>query len=420
MHILDAQDPFQALTSSFDMPHHQGEALTYLNGNSLGPKLKHVDEAILSQCQQWGEMGVRGHFDGEQPWISFQETMHPMLSKLVGADVKEVCAMGTLTGNLHLLLMSFYRPTLRRYKVLRMAGFPSDSYAIDSQIQQRLQTVRDFSVDDSLLENAVITLYPDEDGYIAMSRITEILQRQGEQIALVFFEAVHYLTGQRFDIRAITALAHQYGSMVGFDLAHGIGNIPLLLHDWDVDFAVWCHYKYVCAGPGAVAGFYIHERYLNDTQFRLSGWWGNTPKTRFEMRTTFEPVLSACGWQLSTPEMFSLVSLHESLRFFGKLDLQAYYRKNNRLTHYLIERLKEHQDHLDIITPQHSEEHGCQISFSFKNLEIKVQLEHLFLAHQIVCDVRPGVVRVAPIGLYNTYEDIDYFISILRYIISGV
>ena len=417
MHKLDKQTSFKPLTSFFDMPMHQSQPLIYFNGNSLGPKLKSVDQAILKQCRQWGEMGVRGHFDGDSPWVSFQEDLYPMLANLVGAHEKEVGIMGTLTGNLHLLLMSFYRPTPQRYKILRLVGFPSDTYAIDSQVKQRLQTISNFSIDPHI-EEIVVTLSPDETGYITLSRFSEILEKEGESIALVFFEAIHYLTGQRFDLDTMTTLAHRYGCLVGFDLAHAIGNIPLALHDWDVDFAVWCHYKYVCAGPGAVAGLYIHERHLSEGTFRLSGWWGNNPQSRFEMRQNFEPTARASAWQLSTPEMFSLISLRESLLLFDKLNLQDLYEKNQCLSSYLIEKLRAFESEIRIITPEQHSEHGCQISFSLKRQRTGLSLEKLFLAHQVVCDVRPGVIRVAPLGLYNTSAGIDDFISILAHVLS--
>lgn len=417
MHELDKQTSFKPLASFFDMPMHQSRPVIYFNGNSLGPKLKSVDQAILKQCRQWGEMGVRGHFDGEFPWVSFQEDLYPMLANLVGAHDKEVAIMGTLTGNLHLLLMSFYRPTPKRYKILRWVGFPSDTYAIESQVRQRLQTLSNFSIDPHI-DEVVITLSPDETGYIDLSRFSEILENEGESIALVFFEAIHYLTGQRFDLDLITTLAHRYGCLVGFDLAHAIGNIPLALHDWDVDFAVWCHYKYVCAGPGAVAGLYIHERHLSESTFRLSGWWGNHPQSRFEMRQTFEPIAKASGWQLSTPEMFSLVSLRESLLFFDNLNLHNLYEKNQGLSSYLMEKLRAFESEIRIITPVQSKQHGCQISFSLHSQSAALSMEKLFLAHQVVCDVRPGVIRVAPFGLYNTYAQIDDFISILEDVLS--
>jgi kynureninase len=419
---LDASDPFKPLTHLFDIPvNAAGQTMVYLNGNSLGPKLKRVNQAILQQGETWGCLGVRGHFEGQDPWIYSHQPVIKQLTRLVGAQSDEVTVMGTLTGNLHLLFISFYQPTKTRYKIIRLAGFPSDSYALESQLRQRLETLRAFSVEvPSSMEEAIIEIKPDESGYISFARIAETLAQHGQETAVLWFEAVHYLTGQYFDIEAITQLAHQYGCKVGFDLAHAIANIPLHLHDWGVDFAVWCHYKYVSAGPGAIAGLYIHQQYVQDRDIlRLAGWWGNKASTRFAMLANFDPSLSAEAWQLSNPEMFSLATLHETLSLFDSVDLVALREKNKRLVAYLEYLLEKNlTGSVEVITPKNPEQRGCQLSLRVTAFQSMAQVELLFLERGIVCDVRGTLVRVAAMGLYNSYQDVFYFVQQLQQIIT--
>jgi len=418
--VLDEQEVFKPLTALFDMPvNTKGAPLVYLNGNSLGPKPKRVNEAVRQHCDTWGSLGVRGHFDGANPWMSYHQRVAPQLARLVGAKPHEVVAMGTLTGNLHLLFMSFYRPTPTRYKIIHFAGFPSDTYAVRSQVQLRLQTLRDFQ-SDATLEHAVIEITPDDTGYIAWDTIEQVLATHGSDTAVVWFEAVHYLTGQRFDIERITQLAHHYGCKVGFDLAHAIGNVEVQLHEHDVDFAVWCHYKYVSAGPGAIAGLYVHERFACDPNYpRLAGWWGNKPATRFHMSPDFDPILGAEGWQLSNAELFSLSALHEALCLFDTVDLTALRAKNTRLVAYLEQLMRETlQDNVVMITPENPAERGCQLSFRLIGVNHLEHLETALLNLGVVCDVRRDVLRVAPMGLYNTFQDVFYFVCQLNQFIQ--
>src|SRR3990167_5233228 len=279
IHELDVKDSFQPLTHLFNMPvNAQGKQLIYLNGNSLGPKPKSVDAKLIEECETWGKLGVLGHFDQETPWVKYHTLVTNSLARIVGAKPKEVVTNGTLTTNLHLMFVSFYRPTKKRFKIIRLAGFPSDTYAIEAQVKQRLQTLKDFSQTDLpfSIDDAIIEIKPDKKGYIDHTVFKETLEQHGDQTAIIWIEAVHYLTGQYFNIADIATLAHQKGCKIGIDLAHAIGNVPLKLHEWDIDFAVWCSYKYLSAGPGGIAGLYIHEKYLTDPSIlRFAGWWGH-------------------------------------------------------------------------------------------------------------------------------------------------
>ncbi|MDP3558916.1 MAG: kynureninase [Legionellaceae bacterium] len=420
--FLDANDTFKPLTDRFNMPvNAEGQKLVYLNGNSLGPKPKGVDEAVQAHCEVWGRLGVRGHFDGADPWISYHQRVTLQLARLVGAQPDEVIAMGSLTENLHLAFISFYQPTPTRYKIIRFAGFPSDTYALASQVRQRLDTLRAFMPEAPFTEEeAIVEIQPDSSGYISIEAIEQVLAAHGDKTAVLWLEAVHYLTGQYFDIQAITQLAHRYGCMVGFDLAHAVGNLPLQLHDWGVDFAVWCSYKYLSAGPGAIAGLYIREPYVRDPQrLRLAGWWGNKAETRFAMSPVFDPALTAEGWQLSNAPIISLRALHAALCVFDSVEFAALREKNKRLVAYLEYLLqKELGAAVQIITPTNPEERGCQLSLRLKALPaVDNHLEHVFLEHGVVCDVRGDLVRVAPMGLYSTYKDIFCFVQQLKKIL---
>ncbi len=430
---LDINDPFQALTDLFDIPVNQkGQPLIYLNGNSLGPKPKNIDQALIKQCNLWGQLGVRGHFDQAEPWISYNELLRDSLAHLIGAKTEEVVATGTLTANLHALFVSFYRPTKKRFKIIRLCGFPSDTYAIDSQIKQRLQTIADFNDEMPIqFEEAVIEIKPNEAGYIDLATFEKTIEAQGECTAIIWLEAVHYLTGQFFDIPAITHMAHKKGCKVGLDLAHAIGNVPLALHTWDIDFAVWCSYKYLSAGPGAISGLYVHEKYLQDTNIiRFVGWWGHNKSTRFDMPAIFDPIPTAEGWQVSNAGIFLLAALRQSLAIFDQIDFLALVEKNKRLVFYLETLLHDELGEIvKIITPKNPNERGCQLSLLIKSFqqnipaltetsvlkgERYISMEKKLLDLGIVCDVRGNVVRVAPMGLYTTFRDVFCFVERLK------
>jgi len=415
---LDQEDPFQPLTSLFAMPvAHHGQTAIYLNGNSLGPMPKNMTEALVAECESWGHFGVRGHFAKEHPWVSYHERASHSLARLIGAKPQEVVATGTLTANLHFTFISFYRPTKNRYKIICLAGFPSDTYAIRSQIQQRLKTLHDFYEQYPLtLEDAIIEIKPDNNGYISMDTFKQVLQAHGNSTALVWIEAVHFLTGQYFNVPELTALAHTYGCKIGLDLAHAIGNVPLHLHSWNVDFAVWCSYKYLSAGPGAIAGLYIHEQYFTDPKIvRFAGWWGHNKKTRFQLPHEFDPIATAESWQVSNPGILLLTALCEALAIFDQVDLQRLREKNQRLTAYLEQLLlNELAEHVRIITPSNPTERGCQLSFHLLHNGPSFDIEKRLWEQGIICDTRGNLVRVAPMGLYTTFQDVFVFVEKLK------
>lgn len=417
---LDEKDSFKPLTHLFDMPvNKNGQLAIYFNGNSLGPKPKYIDQELIKECEAWGRLGVRGHFDQDHPWISYNELVTNSLARLVGAKPEEVVATGTLTANLHFTFVSFYRPTQERFKIIRLSGFPSDIYAITSQVKQRLETIREFNKTEPFkIEDAIIEIKPDDNGYIDLDTFKKVIEEHGESAAIIWIEAVHYLTGQYFNIPEITLLAHKKGCKIGLDLAHAIGNVPLELHNWGVDFAVWCSYKYLSAGPGAIAGLYINEKYLTDSSImRFSGWWGHNKSTRFQMPNTFDPISTAEGWQVSNPGIFLLAALRKSLAIFDKVDLDALREKNKRLVSYL-ESLINHElsSEVQIITPKNPDERGCQLSFRIKWINQKSEIEKMFFDHGVICDVRGDLVRIAPMGLYSTFNDIFNFVEKLKVI----
>lgn len=422
---LDAQDPFKPLTHLFDLPlNKNGQAALYFNGNSLGPKPKNINQKLMKECDEWGRLGVRGHFKQEHPWFSYHDLVTNSLARLTGAKPEEVVAMGTLTSNLHFTFVSFYRPTPKRFKIIRLSGFPSDTYAITSQVKQRLETIREFSGTFPFeIENAIIEIKPDSNGYIDLDTFKNVLEMHGDETSIVWIEAVHYLTGQYFNIFEIAKLAHSKGCKIGLDLAHAIGNVPLALNEWGVDFAVWCSYKYLSAGPGGIAGLYINEKYLTDpSMIRFAGWWGHNKSTRFQMPNTFDPLPTAESWQVSNPGIFSLAALYQSLSIFDQIDLKELREKNKRLVSYLEKLIHDELgSDIQIITPKNPDERGCQLSFNLPHVNHKSEIEKIFFDHGIICDVRGGgLVRVAPMGLYISFIDVFNFVENLELIVTGI
>ncbi len=405
----DRDDPLRAYREQFLIPPH-GDGLTlYFCGNSLGLQARGVREAINDELDYWGELGVEGHFKGRLPWMDYHEYVREHLSELVGASMSEVVAMNTLSVNLHLMMVSFYRPTRERHKILIEAGaFPSDRYAVASQIR--------FHGHDP--DQALIELEADEpDGTVSMQAIEHVLHEHGDDIALVMWPGVQYRTGQAFDLAAITRIAHARGCMVGFDLAHAVGNISLSLHDSGADFAVWCHYKYLNGGPGAVGGAFVHERHARTNRPRLAGWWGHDKATRFRMDPHFDPTPGAEGWQLSNPPILALVPLRISLQLFHQAGMQALRAKSERLTGYL-EWLVEHElaDTLEVLTPRESARRGAQLSLRVHGGRDRGRalFEHL-TAHGVIGDWRePDVIRVAPVPMYNCYRDCLGFVHAVQ------
>jgi len=442
---LDAQDPLRAFREQFHLPlagdlrsttrtaraHSplaiaDGDAAIYLTGNSLGLQPRTTREAVVQELDDWARLGVEAHFHAAHPWYPAHEELRAPLARLVGAKETEVVAMNSLTTNLHLLMVSFYRPTRARFKIIMEdAAFPSDSYAIQSQAEFH---ARHAGFDAG---GAVVRLVAGDarNGVFTTDEVLGSIDRLADSAAMLLMGGVNYRTGQVFDMAAITAHAQSRGVIVGWDLAHAAGNIPLSLHDWNADFAAWCSYKYLNSGPGAVAGAFVHERHLNDdTLPRLAGWWGNDPATRFKMGAEFVPVSRADAWSLSNPPILSLAAVRASLEVFDRATMPALRAKSIKLTGYLEQLLlagwtrssgwprspeRGNQAPLEILTPRDSASRGCQLSIRVpgRGREILAEL----LAAGVVCDFRePDVVRAAPVPLYNTFHDAWRFAAILR------
>ncbi|NII75654.1 kynureninase [Dyella sp. SG562] len=406
----DAADPLRAFRDEFLIPPHQGRDSHYFCGNSLGLQPRAVREALNAELDDWGALAVEGHFKVRLPWLDYHEFVRDDLAALVGALPSEVVAMNTLGVNLHLMMVSFYRPTLERHAILIEAGaFPTDRYAVESQIR-----FHGFSPALSLIE-----LQPDEpNGTLSMEAIERALAEHGERIALVLLPGVQYRTGQAFDLKAITALAHAQGCAVGFDLAHAVGNLPLQLHDSGADFAVWCSYKYLNSGPGAVAGAFVHERHAHTEHLpRFAGWWGHDKQSRFRMGPEFVPMPGADGWQISNPPILSLAPLRVSLQIFQRAGMAQLREKALRLTGYL-EWLVQTQlgDVLESVTPREPSRRGSQLSIRvLGGRERGRALFQYLMDHGIVGDWRePDVIRISPTPLYNRFEDCVVFAEAVR------
>ena len=405
---FDRDDPLRNYRDRFFIPKdNQGNDLVYLCGNSLGLQPRTVREYIEQELKDWERLGVEGHFRAHNPWMPYHEQLTEQTAKLVGAKPIEVVVMNTLTVNLHLLLVSFYRPTTRRHKIVIEAhAFPSDRYAVESQIR-----FHGFDPKRSLIE-----LQPRSgETTLRTEDIEDVLEADGEEIALVLLGGVNYYTGQAFDLERITRAAQAQGCTVGFDLAHAAGNLPLKLHEWNVDFAVWCSYKYLNAGPGSIAGCFVHERYAHRPDLpRFAGWWGQNTHIRFSMSPLFDPIPGAEGWQLSNPPILPLAALRASMAIFEEAGMEALREKSVRLTGYLEFLLRHHAEkRFAIITPSDPQQRGCQLSLLVKERG-KALLEHL-TRHGVVCDWRePNVIRLAPVPLYNSFTDVWRFVEILR------
>jgi len=407
---LDSEDSLRRFRDQFHIPlSRENEPLIYFCGNSLGLMPKTAKRLVEEELDDWAKLGVDAHLSGRTPWYSYHETLREPAARLVGAQPNEVVCMNSLTVNLHLMMATFYRPTKTRFKILMEApAFPSDTYAIKSQIIHH-------GFDP---ESALVLAQPKEGEFtVRQETIDAILEKEGEQIELVLFAGINFFSGQWFDLASIAAKARKHGGKVGIDLAHAVGNVPLALHDWNVDFAVWCSYKYLNAGPGSVAGAFVHERHATDrTLPRLAGWWGNDPATRFRMQLEpdFIPVASADSWQISNPPIFSMAPLRASLAIFDEAGgMKALRAKSVRLTGYLQFLLDRAPSKLfTIITPKEPDERGCQLS-----ILVHQHPKELFGALEdagVKCDFRePNVIRVAPAPLYNTFHEVWRFARIL-------
>lgn len=403
----DDADFLSGYREKFLFPQHQGKDVIYLCGNSLGLQPKNAIEYFVQELNDWAEYGVEGHFKSKRPWFSYHHFFSKSLAELVGARESEVVAMNTLTVNLHLLMMSFYRPTKQRYKIIMEAGaFPSDMYAVETQVK-----MHGFDPADAIIEVA-----PRKGEHcLQMEDIEAAISKNKNKLALVLFGGVNYYTGQYFDLKQIVQLAHQAGAYAGFDLAHAVGNKVLHLHDWKVDFACWCSYKYLNSGPGAVGGIFVQDKHTRDENiFRLGGWWGHDEKTRFKMKKGFKPMRSAESWQMSNAQILNMAAHRASLDLFDEAGMNRLAEKSLHLTAY-TEMLLRQIKHLkfEIITPSNPIERGCQLSLLFKSKgkEVFEALQQ----HGVVADWRePNVIRIAPVPLYNSYEDVYTFSEILK------
>lgn len=403
----DQVDFLYPFRERFLFPQHNGKDVYYFCGNSLGLQPKSVSYLMNQELEDWAKYGVEGHFQARNPWFSYHHNFSESLAKIVGAGKDEVVAMNTLTVNLHLLMLSFYRPENGRYKILMEAGaFPSDQYAMETQ-------VRMYGYDP---EDAIIEMKPREGAHIIEEEdILAAIQEAGDSLAVVMFGGVNYYTGQFFDLKRITDAAHRVGAYAGFDLAHAVGNVPLQLHDWNVDFACWCSYKYLNSGPGGVAGAFVHEHHGNNPKtFRLAGWWGNEEKGRFKMEKGFVPQKGAASWQMSNAPVFNMVAHRASLDIYDKAGIPALREKSLRMTAYMEYLLKD-ISHLPftIITPSDANRRGCQLSLLFAERGREV-FDKLTEAGVIADWREPNVIRIAPVPLYNTYEDCYRFYEVLK------
>ena len=408
---LDEQDPLKNFRDKFYIPLMNGKESIYFTGNSLGLQPKTTQDYVLNELEDWASFGVEGHFHARKPWMPYHEIFPRQLSAIVGSKENEVVVMNQLTVNLHLLMVTFYRPTKDRYKIICEAkAFPSDQYAFESQ-------VRYHGLDP---ETSIIEVSPREGEHsIRTEDIIDTINAHGTSVALVLFGGVNYYTGQLFDISAITSAAHQVGAYAGFDLAHAAGNVELKLHDWQVDFACWCSYKYLNSGPGGVAGVFIHEQHAANTSLpRFAGWWGYTKETRFKMEKGFQAIPTAEGWQLSNAPVLSMAAHKAALDIFEEAGMERLHQKRKKLVSYLyfildsVNRQNKEQV-IELITPSEENARGCQVSILM--LKNGRAVFEAITQQGVLADWRePNVIRVAPVPLYNTFEDIYRFGEIMH------
>ena len=401
----DAADPLRALRDEFLIPRHGDGEQAYFCGNSLGLQPRGARAMVAEVLDKWATQAVEGHFLDPAPWMPYHELVRENLAAVVDAEPSEVVAMNSLTANLHLMLVSFYRPTRERPAILMEAGaFPSDRYALESQVR-----FHGFDPATDLIE-----VEPDNnDGTISMQAIERAIATHGPRVSTIVWPGVQYRTGQAFDLEEIARLGHAAGAIVGFDLAHGIGNLSLQLHDSDADFAVWCHYKYMNSGPGAVAGCFVHARHARTDRPRFAGWWGHDQASRFRMGPQFVPTAGADGWQLSNPPILGLAPLRASLDLFARAGMPALRAKSERLTGYLEQLIRTQLGGvLQIVTPADPAQRGCQLSLRVVGGRERGRALFEYLAADgIIGDWRePDVIRISPAPLYNTHADVLRFV----------
>jgi kynureninase len=406
---LDAKDNLHKYRAEFHFPKVNNKQVIYFTGNSLGLQPKRTKAYIDEVMDDWANLAVEGHFYADKPWWDYHERFAAPLGKIVGALPSEVTVMNTLTVNLHLLMVSFYRPTKTRYKIIcEEKAFPSDQYMFQSQLD-----FHGYSNDEALVE----IKRREGEHNIRLEDVLAKIEEVGDALALVLIGGVNYYTGQVFDMKTITEAGHNAGAIVGWDLAHAAGNIKLELHDWNVDFASWCSYKYMNSGPGNASGCFVHEKHHNSDLPRFAGWWGHNKERRFKMEPQFDPVHGADGWQISNLPILSLAPYLASVEMFEEIGMDALIEKRNKITAYLefvLQEIgKEVNSSFEVITPMNQNERGCQLSV-FLHGEGRSLFDYLMKNGVIVDWREPNVIRLAPVPLYCSYEDMYDFGQILK------
>lgn len=408
----DHQDPLKHFRNKFLIPtNNEGEELIYLCGNSLGLQPKKTSEYLEQELNDWAKLGVEGHTDAKYPWFPYHEFLTKSMANIIGAKPNEVVIMNSLTANLHFLMVSFYQPTKTKFKiVIESDAFPSDKYAMESQLK-----FHGFDPKEGLI------LWKPSKGedLCRFEDLEKLMEEQGDEIALLMIGNTNYYSGQDFPLKNITELGHKHGCIVGFDLAHGAGNIQPNIHNSGADFAVWCTYKYLNSGPGSLGGCFIHERHANNPDIkRFTGWWGHNKQTRFNMRQDFDLLPGAEGWQLSNPSILSMAAIRASLDVFEEAGMENLRQKSVKLTGYMEFLIKEiNEDRINIITPTDQNERGCQLSIQVKNADKNLHTQ--LTESGVISDWRePDVIRVAPVPLYNTFEDVFKFIERFKEVLN--
>jgi len=404
---MDSKDELRNFRDQYHIPKKEGKDAIYFCGNSLGLQPKEAAGLVENEMNRWRDLGVEGHFKGEWPWTQYHKAVvHPAMD-IVGAKEEEIIHMNTLTVNLHLLMASFYKPTKDRHLIIMEAGaFPSDQYVVESQVR-----MHGFDPETSIVEVSPV----DGETLISTDQIKELIRKNGDRTALVLFGGIQYFTGQCLDMAEISKVTHETGAFLGLDLAHAVGNVPLKLHEWGVDFAAWCTYKYLNSGPGSLAGLFVHERHANRKDLpRFAGWWNHNKETRFNMRQPFDVMSGAEGWQLSNPPILSMAAIRASLDMFAKVGMKALREKSEKLTgffEYLISQIDS--DQIQIITPSDPKERGCQLSIQVKNAD--KNLHNKLTENNIITDWRePDVIRCAPVPMYTSFEDVYRMVEVLK------
>ncbi|GAA3624132.1 kynureninase [Flavivirga jejuensis] len=412
--LQDELDELSNYRNQFHIPKNKnGNELIYMTGNSLGLQPKQTKAYINQELEDWANLGVDGHTEAKNPWLPYHEFLTKSMANVVGAKPIEVVTMNTLTANLHFMMVSFYKPTKKRYKIIiESDAFPSDKYAVESQL-------RHHGFDDK--EGLILWKPRKNETLLRYEDLETILKKQGNEVALVMIGGVNYYTGQYFDLKRITKLGHNHDCIVGFDCAHGAGNVALNLHDSGADFAVWCTYKYLNSGPGSLSGCFVHERHAyNKDLNRFTGWWSHNKQTRFNMRHEFDVLPGAEGWQLSNPPILSMAAIKASLDIFNEVGIKKLTDKSKKLTGYfefLLNQLGE--DTIKIITPKNPEARGCQLSIQVLNAD--KTLHDKLTEAGIISDWRePDVIRCAPTPLYNSFEDVYRMVDKLKEILNSI